>query len=204
MQTNDSKYYLSIYYGSITTESDAGAVFSLSARLRKAGRHLRPGQPLREEGEPVVALFAKELLATFFRLAQAEGYLLRVDVAKARSAIEPWPRWCGTSAQLLGLLSVLDSPFDEQDRPSAYPASMWFIPAASPKAENLVRLFRELPADGAIFGELLRANAFRIALFDAFFDLLAAPALAESVFGWMQAAANAHREIPLEWNREDA
>ena len=195
---------MDIYYGCIRAKPDAETLFSLSARVRRIGRRPRPGQPLRDSDEPVVAQLAKELLADFFRAAHAQDYIVRVDVAKARAATEPWPRWCELPAQLLGLLNALVSPGRDGGEPSAYPISVWFVPIASPKGEALIELFRSLPTDGAILDELFKANVFRIALFDAFFDLLAPLALDASICEWMRTAAEAHPEIPIEWNREDS
>jgi hypothetical protein len=51
-----------------------------------------------------------------------------------------------------------------------------------------------------LFSDVLDNGVFRIALFDAFFDLLASPSLEGQVTDWMRMAQQAHGDIHVYWD----
>lgn len=197
-----SKYFLKMYLDSVATESGGDSTFSLSGRLRKRGRRPKPGEPLRADDDPVVLQCAVPLLTAFAERALIGGYQIRVDVSKAEARENPWPRWCTSLPQFAGLLESLVPRPENQDHIKIYPISIWFLPCGSSTAESVVEAFRALPMDDGMFSDVLRAGVFRIALFDAFFDILAEPALAGPITEWMRAATQGASGIRSEWDIE--
>jgi hypothetical protein len=197
-------YYVELSANTFQPEDGGDATFVLSGCLRRRGRRPRPEAPLREESDPVVLECAAPVLQAFAEEALVAGYQLRVDVSKAAAAAAPWPRWCRTGQQYAGLLGSLAPRPGDRGHMSIYPVSMWFLPPDSATAEDLVETFRTLPMDDAVFSEVLRAGIFRIALDDAFFDLLADPSLEELLTGWMKRAVQAVPGTRVEWEAPDS
>lgn len=199
MTADFSGYLMRIFVDSPNSDRGGSGAFSMSGRLRKSGRRPKPGVPLREDSDPVVPEYSLHLLRAFAAQAFAAGFHVRVDVSKAEAGRGPWLRWCQTGQQFAGLLESLLPRPGNPAHDSIYPVAIWFLPRESPKAENLVETFRGLPMDDALFSEVLRGGVFRIALFDAFFDLLADASLTDVITGWMRNAAQATPRARIEW-----
>jgi hypothetical protein len=127
-----------------------------------------------------------------FREILQNGYVIRVDVARAVQRQSPWPRWCLDASQVDALIgSIADQPADQLS--AMYPLSIWMLPNGRADAENAIDLFRALPNDLDAWHHVLRCGVGRVAVFDALADLVVPVDCAVMLYNWVIAAVDGAR-----------
>jgi hypothetical protein len=163
-------------------------LFSLSMSLRRRGIPPRPGQPLRQAGDPFFLECAHHLLVQLACEALGDGWGIRVDVPRDHLTDGAWPRWCSTASQVDAVLRELTSNARHPDHSMVYPLAIWFVPADLAVVERAIEVSKAMQMDEGLFLRVLRLGALRLAVFDAFADLLGDLEQGERALTWVRAA----------------
>lgn len=138
-----------------------------------------------------------ELLIGMVEAALRSGFTANVHFSKRLAKSGASSELCPTANNFAAVIRRLQSS-DDAGHLDSYPVSVWLLPAGDGEVAAAIEYARSVPSDDAAFLGALRKGAVRLAVTDAYLDVLAGAATGAMVLDWLRAGI-AVSPVRVEW-----